>query len=115
MATRLIGPETGRRGTGVRVRDLRRAFGSHVVLERLDLDVAPGEFVALLGRSGSGKSTLLRTLAGLDPVERGDVRVEGTISVAFQEPRLLPWKRVADNVVLALHDGTRDERRTRAR
>ena len=118
MATRLIHPS----GTGVRpghptvrVEGLRRAFGTHVVLDDLDLAIAPGELVALLGRSGSGKSTLLRTLAGLDPVEHGTATIEGTVSVAFQEPRLLPWKRVADNVALALHEGTRAERRARAR
>jgi sulfonate transport system ATP-binding protein len=119
MATRLItAPEEDVRRTGdaaVRVHDLRRAFGAHVVLDHLDLTIAPGELVALLGRSGSGKSTLLRTLAGLDPVEQGTAEVRGSVSVAFQEPRLLPWKRVADNIALALHDGTRAERRRRAR
>ena len=116
MATRLIESPTERTGTtGARVHGLRRAFGEHVVLDGLDLTIAPGELVALLGRSGSGKSTLLRALAGLDPVTDGTVEVEGTISVAFQEPRLLPWKRVADNVALALREGKREERRARAR
>ena len=117
MATQLIAPptEVTERGeAAVRVRGLRKAFGDNVVLHDLDLDIAPGELVALLGRSGSGKSTLLRTLAGLDPVQRGTAEVRGTVSVAFQEPRLLPWKRVRDNVALALHDGSKDERRARA-
>ena len=116
MATRLIHPtETHPGDPTVRVEGLRRAFGTHVVLDDLDLTIAPGELVALLGRSGSGKSTLLRTLAGLDPVEHGTATIEGTVSVAFQEPRLLPWKRIADNVALALHEGTRSERKARAR
>ena len=102
-------------GPTVEVRGLRRAFGEHVVLDDLDLDLAPGEIVALLGRSGSGKSTLLRLLAGLDHPDAGTASVHGVASVAFQEPRLFPWRRVADNVSLGLRDGTRRERDERAR
>lgn len=89
----------------VRASDLRRRFGDHVVLDRLDLEIARGEFVALLGKSGSGKTTLLRALAGLDHgVEgSGELAVTGEVSVAFQDARLLPWMRVADNVVLGLN------------
>lgn len=85
-----------------RVRAHNRSFGDTHVLKDIDLDIAPGEFVALLGRSGCGKSTLLRSLAGLDPVPTGEVHVEGRTAVAFQEPRLLPWKKVRDNVALSL-------------
>jgi sulfonate transport system ATP-binding protein len=115
MATQLIAPPAPTTGDVVRVRGLHRAFGDNVVLDELDLTIAPGELVALLGRSGSGKSTLLRTLAGLDAVQRGTAEVNGTVSVAFQEPRLLPWKRVADNVALALHDGSKASRSEKAR
>jgi sulfonate transport system ATP-binding protein len=72
------------------------------VLDSLDLDIEPGEFVALLGVSGTGKSTLLRALAGLDPDTTGELEVPGTVAVAFQEPRLLPWRRVLANVALGL-------------
>jgi sulfonate transport system ATP-binding protein len=86
----------------VTVRGLTKRFGSRIVLDGLDLDLADGEFVALLGRSGSGKSTLLKVLAGLDSTVDGVVSVSGTVSVAFQQPRLLPWRKVWRNVVLGL-------------
>jgi len=79
---------------------IRRTFGERQVLRGIDLELAPGEFVALLGRSGSGKSTLLRALAGLDPEIQGEMLVPEVRSVVFQDPRLLPWARVLDNVIL---------------
>jgi sulfonate transport system ATP-binding protein len=86
----------------VRIRGLVKDFGSRRVLAGLDLDVADGEFVALLGRSGCGKSTLLRILAGLDPDVEGTFTVPERVSVAFQQPRLLPWRRVWRNITLGL-------------
>ena len=82
-----------------------KRFGDRRVLDGVDLTLLPGEFVAVLGRSGTGKSTLLRILAGLDPVFDGDVDVPARRAVVFQEPRLLPWKRVIDNVRLGLERG----------
>ncbi len=86
----------------VQVRGLTRTFGERDVLTDLDLDVRAGEFVALLGHSGCGKSTLLRILAGLDREISGLVTVPRRHAVAFQAPRLMPWKRVWRNVVLGL-------------
>jgi sulfonate transport system ATP-binding protein len=95
-------------------RGLTRRFGDRVVLDALDLDVDGGEFIALLGRSGSGKSTLLRALAGLDRDVEGDLDVTGSVAVAFQEPRLVPWKRVDANVALGLAVPDAAERTRRA-
>jgi sulfonate transport system ATP-binding protein len=85
-----------------RTRNLSRAFGDHVVLDDLDLDIGRGEFVAMIGRSGTGKSTLLRALAGLDRDVTGELEVNAPVSVVFQEPRLVPWKKVWPNVALGL-------------
>ncbi|MBB2200835.1 ABC transporter ATP-binding protein [Gluconacetobacter tumulisoli] len=105
-------PAPARDDAAVVVHGLTRRFGDGpAVLDRLDLAIAPGEFVALLGHSGSGKSTLLRTLAGLDPVTEGSVVRPREVSVVFQESRLLPWKRVWQNTVLG-QDGA--DRRDRA-
>ncbi|MFI0421807.1 ABC transporter ATP-binding protein [Spongiactinospora sp. 9N601] len=87
---------------GVRVRGLRRAFGDRVVLDDVDLDIAPGEFVALLGASGSGKSTLLRAVGRLDRQAEGELRVPDQRAIVFQEHRLLPWSQVWRNVTLGL-------------
>ncbi|PTQ07425.1 sulfonate ABC transporter ATP-binding protein [Sphingomonas oleivorans] len=86
----------------VRLRGFTRRFGANVIIDGLDLDIAPGEFVALLGRSGSGKTTLLRTLAGLDDIGGQDVTIPGSRAVVFQDARLLPWKRIWRNVALGL-------------
>jgi sulfonate transport system ATP-binding protein len=85
-----------------RVRGLVKQFGDRRVLDGLELTVGRGEFVALLGRSGSGKSTLLRVLSGVDTDVRGEYVVPGRVSMAFQQPRLLPWRRVWRNVSLGL-------------
>ena len=89
-------------GNAASVRGLTRKFGDRTILDGVDAQIAVGEFVALIGRSGSGKSTLLRALAGLDRDITGTLDVRGTVSVAFQEPRLVPWKKVRDNVSLGL-------------
>jgi sulfonate transport system ATP-binding protein len=84
------------------VDSVSKRFDDLSVLDGLSLELEPGSFTALLGHSGSGKSTLLRILAGLDADFDGSVHIPGTVAVAFQEPRLLPWARVAANVVLGV-------------
>ena len=107
------------RSGSARIRNLTRRFGpadARPVLDALDLDIQPGEFVALLGASGSGKTTLLRTLAGLDPVpEDAVVALPRPVAVAFQQPLLLPWKTVWRNVALGLPEGAKGEGGARAR
>jgi sulfonate transport system ATP-binding protein len=98
MATRAAGELTA----VVRASGIRRAFDGSVVLDGVDLSIGRGEVVALLGGSGSGKTTLLRILAGLDTDATGSVETAGRTAVVFQEHRLLPWKRVADNVALGV-------------
>lgn len=76
------------------------------VLGDLSFSVEPGEFVCLLGPSGCGKTTSLRIVLGLDHDYDGAVEVHGRrIAAVFQEPRLLPWRTVEQNVRLALPDG----------
>ncbi|WP_342363098.1 ABC transporter ATP-binding protein [Terrarubrum flagellatum] len=86
----------------VRVRGLSRRFGERAVIRDLDLDIAQGEFVALVGASGCGKSTLLRIFAGLDRDIQGEAQTPVRRAVSFQAPRLMPWKSVWRNVVLGL-------------
>jgi NitT/TauT family transport system ATP-binding protein len=88
----------------------KRYANGVVALDRLDLDVRPGEFVSLLGPSGCGKSTALRIIAGLSEPTKGDViwprpdtpASEREIGFVFQEPTLMPWTTVAGNVRLPL-------------
>jgi len=88
--------------------------GAVPVLRGIELAFEPGEIIAVIGPSGCGKSTLLRLLAGLDVPTTGSVTVDGTplrdtddrTAVAFQEPRLLPWRTIAQNVELGMPRGT---------
>ncbi|KPA88461.1 MULTISPECIES: ABC transporter ATP-binding protein [Pseudomonas] len=97
----------------VECQQVSRRFGGQAVLDALDLEIAPGEFVALLGSSGSGKTTLLRALAGLDRIDEGRLAVPEPLAAVFQEPRLMPWKRAWRNVALGLR-GTEPKARALA-
>src|SRR2546430_13223335 len=87
-------------------------------LDGISLAVAPGEILVVIGGSGCGKSTMLRTISGLDPPTQGRVVLDGTvitapheqIGIIFQEPRLLPWLRVAGNVGFRLQRNPEPER-----
>lgn len=97
-------------GVRLQARGLVKRFGPREVLKNTELTIEPGEFVAIVGRSGCGKSTLLRLVAGLDEPTSGSLRIEGEevkglsedTRIMFQDSRLLPWRRVWDNVVLGL-------------
>jgi sulfonate transport system ATP-binding protein len=97
-------------GLPIRLQGVSKRFGDRVVLDRVDLTIEPGEFVAVVGRSGTGKSTLLRILAGLSDADAGQVQLDGAaphaaaadVRIMFQDGRLLPWRRVIDNVALGL-------------
>ncbi|WP_236210571.1 ABC transporter ATP-binding protein [Metapseudomonas otitidis] len=80
----------------------RKAFAGHTVLQDVHLQLAEGEVVSLLGPSGCGKSTLLRIVAGLERDYSGQaLRGEGEVAFVFQEPRLMPWLTVTENIGFA--------------
>ncbi len=86
----------------VHLDQLSKGFGERRVLDGINLDIARGEFVALLGASGAGKTTLLRILGALDSADSGTVLVPENRTIVFQEPRLIPSKRVLANVTVGL-------------
>jgi NitT/TauT family transport system ATP-binding protein len=94
----------------VRLTGVTKSFdkGGIPVLDGIDLSVAPGEFVCLLGASGCGKSTLLNLIAGLDPASSGTIELPGTgarpghAALMFQDSALFPWLTAGRNIELAL-------------
>lgn len=97
-------------GAHVSISQLSKSFGDFQVLKDFNLEIQPGEFVAVVGKSGCGKSTLLRLLSGLDTPTEGNIYIDNQplrelnpfARVMFQDSRLLPWRRVFENVVLGL-------------
>lgn len=103
------------RAVGLSLDAVSRRFGAVEAIRALSLTVPAGAFVALLGPSGCGKTTILRLLGGLDQPTDGAIRFDPTpdqISYCFQEPRLLPWSTVRENIALplALRGAPRAER-----
>ena len=100
----------------IRLEAVRKSFGDNLVLDGIDLDVAPGEVLVVIGASGSGKSTLLRCVNRLEPLDSGRIffeeqeitgngtdvsRVRQSIGMVFQQFNLFPHLTVLDNVTLA--------------
>ncbi|MBN3799111.1 ATP-binding cassette domain-containing protein, partial [Burkholderia sp. Ac-20392] len=94
-----------------------KRFGARTVLDNVELGIARGSFVAIVGRSGCGKSTLLRLVAGLEQPSSGALETRGEgggvldTRIMYQDARLLPWKTVLQNVMLGLGRGARDQAR----
>jgi NitT/TauT family transport system ATP-binding protein len=108
-AMTVTGPRqaVGEMTAAVRLTDVSKVFGRGTsavrALDRITLDVPPGEFTCLIGASGCGKSTLLSLVAGLEQPTSGEVSVSsGRVALMFQEPALFPWLTAAGNVELAL-------------
>lgn len=104
-------------GTPITLEAISKRYGDRTVLDNLQLRITAGQFIAVVGRSGCGKSTLLRLLAGLETANSG-VLLSGNAPLShakddtrlmFQDARLLPWKKVIDNVGLGLRGNWRDE------
>lgn len=100
--------------SGIEIRGVSKVYGTATggvtAIESFDLDLAAGEFVAIVGPSGCGKSTLMRLVAGLIPVSSGSISVFGkTITsplsdcgIVFQQPILLEWRNVLENVLFQI-------------
>ncbi|MFY9579965.1 MAG: ABC transporter ATP-binding protein [Gaiellaceae bacterium] len=102
-------PQTAQTTPDVRLDGVRKTYGDVVAVDRVDLDIAPGEFFTLLGPSGSGKTTTLRLIAGFERPDEGRIELHGRdvtrvapyerdVNTVFQDYALFPHMTVADNV-----------------
>ena len=104
-------------GYRIELRHVNKYFGDTQVLRDINIEIEPGEFVALVGKSGCGKSTLLRLISVLDRQSGGEIRIQdrlvdkidANVRFLFQDARLLPWKNVWQNVILGSPERSRDK------
>ncbi|MBO0723933.1 MAG: ABC transporter ATP-binding protein [Blastocatellia bacterium] len=89
--------------------NVTRTFGEVEVLQPLELEIARGEFVAVVGPSGCGKTTLLNLLSGFDQPTSGEIRRAGRMRMVYQNDGLFPWLTVRENIELGLRH-LQDER-----
>ena len=92
--------ETGQQAPVLDLQLVSLAYEDEVVLHDISLTVPRGLTLALVGPSGIGKSSLLRVFAGLEQSFEGHCRIDGKVAMVFQEPTLLPWRSVRDNVMI---------------
>lgn len=95
----------------LKLNQVQKSYGEKTVLHDINLQVEKGDFIAIVGKSGCGKSTLLRIIAGLEPIQSGQILVKNEllqgrnpfVKIMFQDGRLLPWKKIYDNIGLGLN------------
>lgn len=106
-----------KKGLTLHLQDIKKSFANKQILKGIELTIPAGQFVAVVGRSGCGKSTLLRLLAGLEQATQGELLVDNALTnkahpdarLMFQDSRLLPWKKVIDNIGLGLTGNWRSQ------
>lgn len=95
----------------LRIQNLKKNFANIAVLKGIDLEIKQGDILSILGSSGGGKSTLLRIIAGLEkPSSYDEYKGEGKIAMMFQNYALFPHLNVAQNILFALYDCTKEEK-----
>jgi sulfonate transport system ATP-binding protein len=107
-------------GTRLNLKNLQKQYDGRLILDHINLQINPGEFIAVVGRSGTGKSTLLRLIAGIEKPSGGKIIQDGEFltgvnpaaRMMFQESRLLPWKKVFQNVALGIRDKQQRKEKT---
>jgi sulfonate transport system ATP-binding protein len=104
-------------GFEIKLKNVSKSFGATKVLKDINLTIAAGEFVALVGQSGCGKSTLLRLISQLEAPSSGQIaldevevkKINPAVRYLFQEARLLPWKTVLENVALGSKERSKEK------